>query len=529
VRDDGLQEGPILRSKLRETIGTGPGYDAITKAADKQKNFTLITERVKRGGFFMAKDANATKAVGLLIEAANTDTVYRDLYLRRARQLLSATLDESAYRAIGSTEKEIEDLMRRSRSAVAQRDWDQAAKLSAEADGLRQRKTAMSKLAAIGKDVYDADTVAFDPFSPGKHLGPQSEANQPGMHKRLMDTFASLGKLDPSFGASYAQRRNYFSKLELTSPTASQKKGSQRDRAQMERLAVEAAEKGDTAALQRLAKELRDWKESGTATASTSAATVMTRYECPVDLAAPFAPDVISRARELGLADAETAPVAEIAAAREAIYTHVWQPSPANPDMEREGVLRARAQAEVSIPEQAVTEDLKVLAGQFIQQIFINSGGARYLPLLSAERTLIEEFAENEAAANAPSKLLEALGLSKRNALARVEIEAALVRSGDQILEERLGLDPMEFRLVCIPYDLYIRFGRDRGFGKWPHWTHFDGYQVMGGNRLRALVGGDGRFGGLTDLVSISPSDARDGVYARFAVVRRARMAGRWR
>jgi hypothetical protein len=87
----------------------------------------------------------------------------------------------------------------------------------------------------------------------------------------------------------------------------------------------------------------------------------------------------------------------------------------------------------------------------------------------------------------------------------------------------------VEFRLVCIPYDLYIRFGRDHGFGKWPHWTHFDGYQVMGGNRLRALVGGDGRFGGLTDLVSISPSDARDGVYARFAVVRRARMAGRWR
>jgi hypothetical protein len=103
------------------------------------------------------------------------------------------------------------------------------------------------------------------------------------------------------------------------------------------------------------------------------------------------------------------------------------------------------------------------------------------------------------------------------------------MRFGDQILGERLGLEPMEFRLVCIPYDLYRRFGRDRDFGQWQHWTHFDGYQVMGGNRLRALVGGDGRFGGFNDLVSISPSDARDGVYTRFAVVRRARMAGRWR
>ena len=158
----------------------------------------------------MAKDTNATKVVGLLVEAANGDTVYRDLYLRRARQLLSTTLDESAYRAIGSTEKEIEDLMRRSRSAVLQRDWDQAAKLSAQADRLRQRKAAMGELAAIGKDVYDADRVAFDPFSPGKHLGPHAEANQPGVHKQLMDTLASLGKLDPSLGRILREAAQLF-------------------------------------------------------------------------------------------------------------------------------------------------------------------------------------------------------------------------------------------------------------------------------------------------------------------------------
>ena len=476
----------------------------------------------------MAKDANAMKAVGLLIEVSNTDTVYRDLYLQRARQLLSATLDESAYRAIGSTEREIEDLMRRSRSAVVQKDWSQAAQLSAQAEGLRQQKAAMGNLATIGKDVYDAGTVGLDPFSPGKHLGPQAEANQPAARKQLMDSLASLGKLDPGYATSYEKRRNYFAGLELVVAGPSTK-DAQRDRGQIERLAMEAAEKGDAAALERLAKELRDWKESGTATASTSASIVMTRHKCPVDLAVPFAQDVITRARELGLVEAHTEPSSELAAALEAIYTHVWQPTPSNPEMEREGVLRTQAQAELKLPEQIVTEDLKVLAGQFVRQIFINSGGARYLPPLSAERTLIEDFAEDQAAADAPSKLLAALGLSKRRALARVEIEAALVRAGGEILQDHLGLDPLEFRLVCIPYDLYTRFGRERGFGQWPHWTHFDGYQVMEGNRLRALVGGDGRFGGLSDLVSISPSDARDGVYARFAVVRRARMAGRWR
>ena len=477
----------------------------------------------------MAMDTNTTKTVGLLVEASKLDTVYRDLYLRRARQLLSVTLDESAYRAIGSAEKEIEDLMRRSRSAVLQRDWGQAAELSAQADGLRQRKAAMRNLADIGKDVYEGDTVAFDPFSPGKHLGQQSEAKQPALRTQLLDTLASLGKLDSNLAALYDRRRGYFSSLELASATESQKKGTRRSRAQVEQLAMEAAEKGDTAALQRLAKELRDWKESGTAVVSASASTVMTRYECPLDLAVPFAQDVITRARELGLAEAHTAPLAEIAALREAIYTHVWQPSPANPDMEREGVIRAQAQAELELPAELDSEETRVLAGQFIQQIFINSGGARYLPPLAAERTLIEDFAEDETAAKAPSKLLQALGFVERNGCARTEIEAAFVRSGDQILEDRLGLDPLEFQLVCIPYDLYIRFGREHGFGQWPHWTHFDGYQIMGSNRLRALVGGDGRFGGLNDLVSISASDAREGVYARFAVVRRARMAGRWK
>lgn len=475
----------------------------------------------------MEKDTNTLKTVQLLVEASKTDTVYRDVYLRRARQLLSPTLDEFAYRAIGSTEKEIDDLMGRSRTAVLHRDWAQAAELSGRIDSLRQRMATMGNLAGIGKEVYEADAVAFEPFSPGKHLGAHARAGQADLRTQLINTLASLAKLDTGSGAFYEKRRDYFSGLVLASTTDS-KKGQQRDRAQVEQLAMEAAERGDIAALQLLAKELQDWKETGVAATSASAPVMLSRYECPVDLSAPFPPQVIERARELGLVDAHTAPFAELAKVREAIYTHIDQPVPSDPAMEREGVLRARARAELELPAEFDSEQSRDLAGQFIQQIFLNSGGARYLPPFAAETVLLEDFAENESA-DAPSKLVAALGLTQRSGRSRTEIESALMRSGDQILEERLGLDPIEFRLICIPYDLYTRFGRERGFGKWPHWTHFDGYQVMGGNRLRALVGGDGRFGGLLDLVSISPGDARDGVYARFAVVRRARMTLRWR
>ena len=476
----------------------------------------------------MSKDPNTIKIVNLLVEVAKLDAVHRDVHLRRARQLLSATLDESAYRAIGSTEKEIQDLMSRSRSAVLQRNWAQAAELSGQIDSMRQRLAKMGKLANIGKEVYDAETVVFEPFSPGKHLGPNAQASQTGQRTQAMDALGSLIKLDAGAGAFYEKRRSYFSGLEAKSAAVS-KKGAQRDRAQAEKLAMEAAERGDTTALQRLAKELRDWKDSEAAVTTGSAPVTSGRYESSIDLSAPFSPKVVEQARELGLVEARTTPWAEFAKVREVIYTHVDQLVPSNPDMEREGVLRARTMAQNELPAELDTEESRVLAGQFIQQIFLNSGGARYLPTLTAETALVEDFAENESAADAPSKLLAALGLSQRSGRSRVEIESALGRSGPEILEKTLQLDPMEFRLVCIPYDLYTRFGRERGFGKWSHWTHLDGYQVMAGNRLRALVGGDGRFGGLNDLVSISPSDARDGVYARFAVVRRARMTLRWR
>jgi hypothetical protein len=476
----------------------------------------------------MAKDTNTIKIVGLLLDVAKSDTVYREVHLRAARQLLSPVLDESAYRAIGSSEKEIEALMRRSRTAALHRDWDQAAELCARADELRQRVATMGNLAKLGKEVYEADAVVFDPFSPGKHLGPHAQAAQADVRSRLIDALASLAKLDTGSSAFYEKRRSYFSALEVKGAAVSQK-GPQRDRAQAEQLAMEAAERGDAAALQRLAKELRDWKkESAAEVASTGGPAMLSRYECPIDLSVPFPPQVVDRAREMGLVQARTAPVDELAKVREVIYAYVDQPVPSSPDMEREGALRARAQAELELPAELDKEEPRVLLGQFIQQIFLNSGGARYLPPATAETVLLEDFAEDESA-DQPSKLLAALKLPKRNGRSRAEIESALMRFGPEVLENTLSLDPVEFRLVCIPYDLYTRFGRERGFGKWSHWTHFDGYQVMAGNRLRALVGGDARFGGLFDLVSISPTDARDGVYTRFAVVRRARMTLRWR
>jgi hypothetical protein len=474
----------------------------------------------------MAMNAMSSKVIALLIEAGKTDTVYRDVYLRRARELLSPTLDESAYRAIGSMQKDVDELVRRTRSAVLQHDWTQASELSGQADQKRKSIDALASVAAIANDVY-SEIVVFDPFSPGKHLGAHAQAMQAGLRTQLVETLLSLAKLDSSIRAFYEERRAYFSGLQIAASGDSQKT-SRRSRGQLEQLALEAAERGDIAAVQSLAKELEHYKDEVEKNGFESGPSAKSQYECPFNIDSPLLTNANTRAQELGLVETHVPSLPEVRAAVEIIYAHAWHPTPSTPELEHEGVLRTEVLAESKVPAQFVTEEFKILAEQFIQQIFINSGGARYLPRISAETALVEDFAESEAA-DSPSQLLSALGLSRRRGLARAEIENALIRFGARIVADQLNLDPLEFWLVCIPYDLYMRLGRERDWGHWHHWTHFDGYQVVHGNRLRALVGGDGRFGGVTDLVSISRTDAHDSVYARFAVVRRARMVARWR
>ena len=153
---------------------------------------------------------------------------------------------------------------------------------------------------------------------------------------------------------------------------------------------------------------------------------------------------------------------------------------------------------------------------------FINSAGARYLPRFAPEQVLVEDFPEEEKYASA-SELLTALGLPRRTALSRMEIDQALLQRGGQIVKSELGLDPQEFRLACIPFDLYSRLAPTLGWGQNKLWTHFDGFQIWKGPKLRALVGGDIQFGGRYDLCSISRADENNRVIARFAVVRRER------
>jgi hypothetical protein len=479
------------------------------------------------------KSADPGKLVQLVVDLSEGDTVYADVYLRRARELLASALPLEQYHALKGIERDIEETVRQSKASAASQDWQRVAALAGQVDVLRHRAHEKAALMTLGAAVYDPVGVSIDPFSPGFDFLAGRDQDLAGLRDALVDKLDKLAGLDPPLAAFYTSRRAFLAGLGLLSKRAGAKTAAVTGRAELERLAAQAAQQGDMAQLQRYAQELlahQTKTESPGAAESATATPAAERetYQCPVDLAVPFSDEVRQRASALGLAAARTEPLPQAAPLLDYVIPRAWQPSLPGAETERDGTMRADAVVEeLGLPKE-VAEPVKVMVAQFLRTPFINSGGARYLPLFTTEEVLIEDFPET-AEPPATGELLAALGLGRRRALARFEIDDALHEHGAAILEDRLGLDPREFRLVCIPHDLYMRVGRDRGWGQQQQWTHFDGYQVRKNGALRALVGGDVRYGGLNDLLSIAITDQRECVVARFAVIRRARQVARWR
>jgi hypothetical protein len=474
--------------------------------------------------------------VRALVEVADVDTVYRDLYLTRARALLSEQLPADQYRGLRDVHRQVDDTIAKSRAAAMLQDWKLVEELAGRAAQLRKSAEAKAAVMALGELVYEAPAVAVDPFSPGLATFAKSAGDPAELRDQTVAKLARLAAADAPSAGLYEARRAFLASLAIASrrPETQKKDGpAKRAVADLERLAYEAAQRGEVGELQRLAAEILKAKETEAAAKPAAVkdddappAPVATADACPVDLGAPFAEDATKAARALGLTAARTEPLPEAAPLLDYVAARAGQLVQSDADSERDGAMKIEALVDQGVWPAGVSEHLKTLVAQYVRHAFVSSGGARYRPAFLAESVLIEDFPEDQDGA---SPLLDALGLRRRRQLARVEIEAALLERGAAVLRDRLRLDPQEFRLVCIPQDLYTRFGRERGWGVQKQWTHFDGYQVLSGGRLRALVGGDTRYGGLLDLTSIAPTDQRDSVIARFAVVRRARQVARWR
>lgn len=481
-------------------------------------------------------EASELQVIRRLTEVAKADTVYRDLYLQRASARLTALLPKAEYEQLKVQDTTVENLLAQARRAVDRQEWTQVQELTARATALRDLLAKKKGEMALAQEVFAAPDVVIDPFSPGFNtLFGAGGRGTAGVREELVAALTALAKADPEWSDLYAQRQAYFAGLSLLAESHIQQVAGDSANVLQQQM-QQAAEKGDLEQLNRLAREMlkasAEPKSKQTAGAPRQAPTPQRSASVSETLAKPFPASAIEPARALGFAHVEITPQnpALQQTFREFLDWYTWHPSFPVTELAKEGSMHLRPllrEALKDVPEAAeVTEPLVEMAAQFSLHPYVNGGGARYLPIfVDTEFALVEDFPEEGAAEGA--ELLSTLGLKQRQGLSRMEIETALRQQGNQVLHERLGLDPRAFRLVCVPFDVYLRVGRDRGWGQQQHWTHIDGYQVMQGGRLRALVGGDVRYGGLLDLCSVSPADQREGVMTRFAVVHRERLSAR--
>ena len=442
--------------------------------------------------------------------------MYRDLYLLRAFDYFAPLFSGEEYLRLKSEHAEIDHLFRQNRSAVESGDWLRVAQLS---DRIRARKEAVDEkhtLLSLGSGIYDPPDVVLDPFSPGLQGFLLASGQTPEeVRGRMIESLAWLEKEDEEWKDFYVGRRDHFRNLPFLS-VESRQSPEEVDPSRIRLEALQALEKGNIGQVEDLAKKMlgRDVPHSVRASPSGSA------HAARRDLSVPFPPESLPKAGSLGFAPMTLAPAVEVG---EYLGHVAWQPDfRDHPTGDEEWIHLHDFPKWSNVPPD-VTQRLKDVIYLLMHYPFVNSTGVRYLPLMEAEKMLVEEFPERREA-GPDSKLLSALGLPRRNGLSRMEIELALLRRGPQTVRDGIGLDPREYRLVCIPPDVYSRLGAERGWGRLEQWTHFDGYQVLTGGRIRALVGGDVRFGGVFDLCSISRVDRREGVVARFAVVRRERL-----
>jgi hypothetical protein len=328
-----------------------------------------------------------------------------------------------------------------------------------------------------------------------------------------------LQTADPDWQGFYAARKIAMATIRTYSSKASEE--AEVTGSLLEHKAFEALNSGDFANLEKMAA-LMEKEESGGAERATGSTWRFTGKA--QELTFQFSKEILERAQDKGLSPNRMEAGSQFLNLSSddlaSLYQHLWQPAFTD-EISRQGADWRKKEIPLPVDAPAAFRNFVEL---FTLYPFVNSGGARYVPVLAEEDVLVEDFDEPDPGTETPaSALLSALGFEDRRGLSRISIEKALNERGNSIVRD-IGLDPRVFRLICIPPDVYGRVGHQRGWGQKQLWTHFDGYMVTKNGKLRALAGGDVRFGGLFDLVGISRDYDSDKIIARFALVQRCRL-----
>lgn len=450
---------------------------------------------------------NGARVAQELLEVAKGDTAFADLYLQRARELLAPELTEAQYLGLQDLDRELEALTKRISEAVEARLWNIVADLTSRAADVKRTLSERTPIRAIAAGVFGFDPVLVDPFSPGiSSFAGVAEHELPALRDATVRRLERLQQADRHWAEFYEVRRKALSDLRLMGASAAAR-DTVSALATLETRIQKALADGDLPQVHQLSTQLSEAE----ARAPDGAGEGPT-LSAPPALLKPFPSAVSLQARKLGLAPQRMESLYEDLRTR---FRPSWSVALGDPS----GNTMRVSMTFPCDTDEALRDALLLFSNRPI----VTSAGTRYIPSLVEEDVLVEDFDEESTTEAARSQLVTALGLPRRCGLTRNQIELALRGRGAAVVSE-LGLDPREYRLVSVPPDVYHRVGQKMGWGKQPVWTHFDGYVISRDRKLMPLAGGDVRFGGVGDVVALSPEYDSERLLARFAVVQRRRL-----
>ena len=447
-----------------------------------------------------------------LVALARTDWKYSDLYLRFAEDALAAVCPHEKYLQLLDQRDCLPRLAADLRRAIQCGNWRDAERLASEGSDLRVRVQEDGALLSLASQVYGRRSL--EPNATALALSGVLAQPADALAREIKRITLDLESLSECHGEFFARRALELRRLAVGSapepaPTI--------DPSDLREAALAAADEGDFGKALQVARDAVKSRQDRRG-----------RVRAPVPepgwvarLAAPMPAGGVARARTLGLEPAElTREDACNAYLSCCCADQVTLPSQPLSEGRREPEVCTCGHA--CPPEIGV--ELRRSLDVLMRHPFLTSCGARYLPWYGPEHLLVEVFSEDDP--DAPTPFLDLLSLGCRRGVTRLDIEHALLSHGPAVCD-RLGLDPVTYRVTCIPFDAYQRLAPRYAWGGQQLWTHFDGYQLTKELNLQALVGGDVRYGGPGDLCAVGRAYDSEHVTARFAIVRRDRLETR--
>jgi hypothetical protein len=89
-----------------------------------------------------ARPASIAQTISLLLEISRLDTLYRDLYFRRAHELMEPMLSQTAYAQMKEELASIGWIQKQLRAAIERGDWSRSRELTERIRGIQSTATA---------------------------------------------------------------------------------------------------------------------------------------------------------------------------------------------------------------------------------------------------------------------------------------------------------------------------------------------------------------------------------------------------